>query len=132
MILWYILGLYLNLRASTWKQEKPSLLILAISCNEKNKKRKKIREEVSGAFIPSDQDFISPVRICGQKSVFHPATGEVKTGESKASLRQALIFILQMCYQYLLLTFLKIVMYVVPHRLQFPLMESGPSETRQG
>lgn len=79
---------------------EPSLLILAISCNEKIKGGRRIshREEASGAFIPSDQDFISPVRMYGQKSVFHSATGEMETGERKASLRQALIFFLQMCY----------------------------------
>jgi len=57
------------------------LLILAISYNEKIEggRSSPHREQVTGAFIPSDQYFISPVRICGQKSVFHPATGEMKT-----------------------------------------------------
>lgn len=67
-------------------------LILAIPCNLKIKGWKIISHggEVSGAVIPFDQDFTSLTRICGEKSVFHPATADRKAEGGKASLMQAL------------------------------------------
>lgn len=61
-------------------------LILAISCSLKIKVARRIshRGKVSEVFIPFDQDFTSLIRICGQKSIFHPATAEMKA-EGKAS-----------------------------------------------
>lgn len=100
-----LLGQYLNLRTSRWKQQKPSWLILAIPCSLRIIGGRRIfhRGNVSVVFIPFDQDFISRIRICDQKLVFHLATAEMKTGEGKVSLIQAL--------QYLLVTFLNALYY---------------------
>lgn len=62
-------------------------LVLPISCSLKIKVGRRIFHigEVSGVFIPFDQDSTSLIRICGQKSIFHPATAEMKTEEGKGS-----------------------------------------------